>query len=54
VNALISALQAAGKKFEHKMYEAAPGGHHFNRIDTALAVESRREIYEFLQRYLKP
>ena len=54
VNALIKALQAAGKKFEHKMYEDAPGGHHFNRIDTALAVESRREIYDFLQRYLKP
>ncbi len=54
VNGLIGALQAAGKKFEYKMYEAAPGGHHFNRIDTALAVESRREIYEFLERYLKP
>lgn len=54
VNGLIGALRAAGKKFEHKMYEAAPGGHHFNRIDTALAVESRREMYEFLKRYLKP
>lgn len=54
VKALIRALTEAGKKFEHRMYEAAPGGHHFNRIDTALAVESRREIYHFLGRHLKP
>lgn len=54
VSALVRALQSAGKKFEHKIYDAAPGGHHFNRIDTGLAVESRNEIYEFLKRYLKP
>ena len=34
--------------------EAAPGGHHFNRIDTKLARESRLEIYTFLKRYLQP
>jgi dipeptidyl aminopeptidase/acylaminoacyl peptidase len=53
VEHLIAALKAAGKKFEYKIYENAPGGHHFNRIDTKLAVESRREIYAFLARYLK-
>ena len=54
VSHLIAALKAEGKQFESKIYEAAPGGHHFNRIDTKLARESRGEIYAFLRRYLKP
>jgi dipeptidyl aminopeptidase/acylaminoacyl peptidase len=53
VEHLISALKAAGKKFEYKIYENAPGGHVFNRIDTKLARDSRREIWAFLARYLK-
>jgi dipeptidyl aminopeptidase/acylaminoacyl peptidase len=53
VQHLIDSLKAAGKKFEYKIYENAPGGHHFNRIDTKLARESRQEIYAFLARYLK-
>ena len=51
---LIAALQAAGKKFEHKVYTNAPGGHYFNRLDTTFAKESRAEVYRFLARYLKP
>lgn len=54
VQHLIEALKAAGKKFEYKIYQDAPGGHAFNRLDTPLAKESRKEIYEFLARYLKP
>jgi dipeptidyl aminopeptidase/acylaminoacyl peptidase len=54
VERLIAALKAAGKQFEYKIYQAAPGGHHFNRIDTRLAHESRTEVYAFLERYLKP
>ena len=54
VEHLIQALKAEGKKFEYKVYQDAPGGHYFNRIDTRLAKESRREIYEFLARYLHP
>lgn len=54
VESLISALTAAGKQFEHKIYKDAPGGHHFNRIDTRLAKESRAEIYRFLAKYLNP
>jgi dipeptidyl aminopeptidase/acylaminoacyl peptidase len=54
VQNLVRALQSAGREFEHKIYQAAPGGHHFNRIDTKLARESRGEIYEFLRRYLQP
>jgi len=54
VEHLIRALKAAGKKFEYKIYESAPGGHTFNRIDTRLAKESRTEVYRFLAGYLNP
>jgi dipeptidyl aminopeptidase/acylaminoacyl peptidase len=54
VEHLIDALKANGKQFEAKIYQNAPGGHHFNRLDTKLARESRAEIYAFLARYLKP
>ncbi len=50
---LIKTLKAAGKKFEYKSYDDAPGGHSFNRLDTPLAHESRREIWQFLKRHLK-
>lgn len=53
VEHLIDSLKAAGKKFEYKIYENAPGGHYFNRIDTPLAVQSRKEIIAFLAKYLK-
>jgi dipeptidyl aminopeptidase/acylaminoacyl peptidase len=55
VERLIQALKAAGKEgFEYKIYEDAPGGHQFNRLDTPLARASRREAYRFLARYLRP
>ena len=54
VERLAQALKAEGKKFEYKVYQNAPGGHMFNRLDTKLARESRAEIYKFLARYLKP
>jgi dipeptidyl aminopeptidase/acylaminoacyl peptidase len=53
VQGLIAALKAAGKDFEYKVYEDAPGGHSFNRMDSALARESRAEVYRFLARHLK-
>lgn len=53
VEQLINALKAAGKTFESKIYKDAPGGHSFNRIDTALAKQSRQEIYQFLEKHLK-
>jgi len=52
VERLITALKAEGKKFEYKIYQDAPGGHVFNRLDTKLAKESRQEIYQFLAKYL--
>jgi dipeptidyl aminopeptidase/acylaminoacyl peptidase len=54
VENLIKALKAAGKKFEHKIYEDAPGGHQFNRLDTKFARESRAEAYRFLAKHLNP
>ena len=53
VQRMIMALKAEGKKFESKIYENAPGGHMFNRLDTKLARDSREEIYAFLAKYLK-
>ncbi|HEV1288126.1 MAG TPA: alpha/beta fold hydrolase [Bryobacteraceae bacterium] len=53
VKRMIMALKAEGKQFESKIYEDAPGGHMFNRLDTKLARDSREEIYAFLAKYLK-
>jgi acetyl esterase/lipase len=53
VEHLIDSLKAAGKKFEYRIYDNAPGGHYFNRIDTPLAKESRKDILAFLAKYLK-
>jgi dipeptidyl aminopeptidase/acylaminoacyl peptidase len=53
VEHLIAALKAAGKNFEYKIYQNAPGSHIFNRIDTKLAKDSRKEMWDFLGRYLK-
>ena len=49
---LVNALKAAGKDFEHRIYEDAPGGHSFNRIDTPYAKASRKEIWAFLAKHL--
>lgn len=55
VERLIQALKAEGKTgFQYKIYQDAPGGHSFNRLDTKFAKESRREIWRFLAPYLKP
>ena len=48
------ALTFEGKKFEYKVYDNAPGGHYFNRMDSTLALQSRHEIYQFLAKYLHP
>ena len=54
VQRLMAALNDAGKKFEHHIYTNAPGGHYFNRLDTPLALESRKEIWRFLGKHLHP
>lgn len=53
VEHLIQALKAEGKDFEYRIYQDAPGGHSFNRIDTREARASRAEIYAFLAKHLK-
>lgn len=54
VERLIEALKATGKAgFQYRIYQDAPGGHHFNRLDTPEARQSRREIWEFLAAHLK-
>ncbi len=54
VQHLLEAFKAAGKTVESKVYENAPGGHYFNMIDTKIARESRREVWAFLARVLRP
>jgi len=54
VEHLVQALKAAGKKFELRVFENAPGGHSMDRLDTRLAREARRDLYRFLARYLSP
>ena len=54
VQKLIDALKAAGKKFDYEVFQDAPGGHSFDRIDTKLAKQIRVKIYTFLAQYLNP
>ena len=54
VKHLIEELKAAGKKFDFEIFQEAPGGHSFDRIDTKLAKQIRLKIYTFLAHYLHP
>jgi hypothetical protein len=54
VEHLIAALKAANKTFEHEVFQDAPGGHSFDRIDTRKAKEIRMKIYRFLAKNLNP
>ncbi|HVR97778.1 MAG TPA: alpha/beta fold hydrolase [Thermoanaerobaculia bacterium] len=53
VQQLIVHLKAAGKSFEHKIYDDAPGGHSFDRIDTTYARNARKDLYAFLDQHLR-
>ena len=54
VEHLIKALKAEGKEFEYEIFQDAPGGHSFDRLDSKQAREIRLKIYTFLARYLNP
>ncbi len=54
VEHLIRALKAAGKKFEYEIFDNAPGGHSFDRMDIPTARAARAKIWAFLARYLAP
>ncbi len=54
VEHLIKSLKADGKKFEYKIFNAIPGGHSFDRMDTQKAKEIRLDIYAHMGKYLTP
>lgn len=52
VEQLITHLKAAGKTFESKIEQDAPGGHGWDRIDTSYARKARKAMYAFLEKHL--
>jgi dipeptidyl aminopeptidase/acylaminoacyl peptidase len=54
VEKLTAALKQAKKSFSYTAYTNAPTGHAFNLLDTPEAQGSRREIYAFIGKYLRP
>ena len=54
VEHLIKSLKAYDKDFEYEIYQDAPGGHSFDRLDIYGAKEIRLKIYKFLNGYLNP
>lgn len=54
VEHLVQALKAADKTFEYEVFEEAPGGHSFDRLDTTSARQARQKIWKFLSRHLRP
>lgn len=54
VEHLIKSLKAEGKPFEYEIFEALPGGHSFDRMDTKRAKEIRLKIHKHLAKNLKP
>ena len=54
VEHLIKSLKAEGKPFEYEIFNALPGGHSFDRMDTKTAKEIRLKVHLHLAKYLKP
>ena len=54
VEHLIKSLKAEGKKFDYEIFQAVPGGHSFDKMDTKHAREVRVKIYKFLDQHLNP
>jgi len=54
VEHLIKSLKAEGKRFDYEIFQAVPGGHSFDRMDTKHAREVRVKIYKFLDQHLNP
>ncbi len=54
VEHLIKSLKAEGKPFDYEIFDAVPGGHSFDRMDTKIAKEIRLKIYSHLAKHLKP
>ncbi len=54
VEHLIKSLKANGARFDYEIFQAVPGGHSFDRMDTKQAREIRVKIYKFLDQFLDP
>jgi dipeptidyl aminopeptidase/acylaminoacyl peptidase len=54
VEHLIKSLKAENKSFNYEIFDALPGGHSFDRMDTKIAKEIRLKIHNHLAKYLKP
>lgn len=54
VEHLIKSLKAEGKPFDYKIFEALPGGHSFDRMDTKIGKEIRFKIHQHLAKVLNP
>jgi len=54
VEHLIKSLKADGKKFDYEIFQAVPGGHSFDRMDTREAKQIRVKIYQHLGKQLNP
>ncbi len=54
VEHLIKSLKAEGKKFKYKIFNNAPGGHSFDRLDLLMSKRIRLNIYKFLSSKLNP
>ena len=51
---MIDSLKVHNRVFEYKVFEAFPGGHSFDRLDSGGATEIRFTIHKYLERYLNP
>jgi len=51
---MIDSLKAHNRTFDYKVFEAFPGGHSFDRIDSRSATEIRFSIHKYLEKYLSP
>ena len=51
---MIDSLKTHGKEFEYKVFEAFPGGHSFDRLDSGEATQIRYSLHKYLEKYLSP
>jgi len=54
VEHLIKSLKVEGKPFEYEIFDALPGGHSFDRMDSKIGKEIRLKIHFHLAKVLKP
>lgn len=54
VEHLIKSLKVEGKPFNYEIFDALPGGHSFDRMDTKIGKEIRLKVHFHLAKVLKP